>query len=77
MQEQTAPPRDRLERRSAPVVHAPAAWRVSGWLEEVPISRTKLYAEIGAGRVRTVKVGAATLIVTSPTSYLAALQAAA
>ena len=53
---------------------SPAAWRIHRWLEQVPISRSKLYAEIAAGRIRTVKAGAATLIVTSPAHYLAALR---
>ena len=57
--------------------HEPAAWRVSGWLKEVPISRTKFYGECGAGRIKMVKVGTATLVVTSPKDYLASLQQAA
>jgi hypothetical protein len=69
-------PRNRHERRVSAAEHEPAAWRVNGWLAEVPISRTKLYAEIGAGRIATVKVGSATLITTSPHDYLASLAAA-
>ena len=52
----------------------PAAWRVNDWRQQVPISRTKFYEQRNAGLIRTVKVGAATLVLTSPQEYLAALR---
>jgi hypothetical protein len=68
-------PRNRHERRAAAAGHEPAAWRVNGWLEEVPISRSKFYEERNAGRIKTVKVGSSTLVTTAPKDYLAALVA--
>jgi hypothetical protein len=66
---------NRHERRAAGAGHEPAAWRINDWRREVPISRTKFYSECSAGRIKTVKVGSATLVVTSPRDYLAALGA--
>lgn len=68
-------PRNRRERRALAAGHEPAAWRVNSWLEEVPIGRTKFYAEWRDGRIKTVKVGSATLVITRPKDYLAALAA--
>jgi hypothetical protein len=68
-------PRNRHERRASAAGHVPAAWRVNGWLEEVPISRSKFYEERNAGRIKTVKVGSSTLVTTAPKDYLAALAA--
>jgi hypothetical protein len=68
-------PRNRYGRRALAAGHEPAAWRINGWLKEVPIGRTTFYAERDAGRIKVVKVGAATLVVTSPKDYLAALAA--
>jgi hypothetical protein len=72
---------DRLEpgdrgKRLCPIPgDEPAAWRVKDWLRLVPISRSHFYGELAAGRIRTVKSGARTLVVTSPAQYLAALAA--
>jgi len=53
----------------------PVAWRVDSWRREVAnISRSKFYEERKAGRIETVKLGAATLVVTSPKEYVAALR---
>jgi hypothetical protein len=68
-------PLNRHERRALSAGHVPAAWRVNGWLEEVPISRSKFYEERNAGRIKTVKVGSSTLVTTAPKDYLAALPA--
>jgi hypothetical protein len=54
----------------------PAAWRVNDWRRKVPISRSKFYEERNAGRIKTVKVGSATLVVTPPRKYIAALRLA-
>ena len=67
-------PRNRHERRAVAAGHQPAAWRVKSWLAEVPIGRTKFYAECEAGRIKIVKVGSATLVVTTPEAYIASLQ---
>jgi hypothetical protein len=64
--------RNRHERRAA-VHHERAAWRISEWLDEVPIGRSKFYLEVKAGRIEVVKAGSATLVITSPQKYLAAL----
>jgi len=53
----------------------PAAWRVNEWRQRVPISRSKFYEERGAGRIETVKLGSATLVVTSPRQYIESLRA--
>lgn len=51
-----------------------AAWRVRDWLREVPFGRSKFYLEVKAGRIEVVKAGSATLVITSPQKYLAALR---
>jgi hypothetical protein len=55
----------------------PAAWRVNDWRQRVPISRSKFYEERNAGRIKTVKLGSATLVVTSPRTYIDTLKARA
>jgi hypothetical protein len=55
----------------------PAAWRVNDWRQRVPISRSKFYEERNAGRIKTVKLGSATLVLTSPRTYIDALKARA
>jgi hypothetical protein len=50
-----------------------AAWRIRDWLREVPFGRSKFYLEVRSGRIRVVKAGSATLVLTSPQEYLAAL----
>ena len=53
----------------------PAAWRVDPWRRKVAnMSRSKFYEERRAGRIETVKLGAATLVVTSPKQYVASLR---
>jgi hypothetical protein len=66
-------PRNRQERRAA-AHHERAAWRPNDWLWEVPFGRTKFYQEVKAGRIEVVKVGSATLVITAPQKYLAALR---
>jgi len=67
-------PRNRREGRADVAGHEPAAWRVNDWLRKVPVSRTKFYEERGAGRIKTVKCGSATLVTTTPKEYLSALR---
>jgi hypothetical protein len=53
----------------------PAAWRVNPWCRIVGnMSRSKFYEERKAGRIDTVKMGSATLVVTSPKQYVASLR---
>lgn len=55
----------------------PAAWRINSWRRQVAdMSRTKFYEERNAGRIETVKLGSATLVVTPPEKYIAALRLA-
>jgi len=49
------------------------SWRVSEWLRDVRVSRSKLYNAIRAGRVDVRKDGRATLILTSPREYVESL----
>lgn len=56
----------------------PAAWRINDWRRQVAnISRTKFYEERDAGRIQTVKLGSATLVVTPPRQYIEILKAQA
>lgn len=49
----------------------PTAWRINPWRRQVAnMSRTKFYEERDAGRIQTVKLGSATLVVTSPRQYI-------
>jgi hypothetical protein len=70
--EQAYQPRNRHERRSLAAGHDPASWRIPAWLHDVPISRSKFYELKNAGKIKTVKVGASTLVITSPREFLAA-----
>jgi hypothetical protein len=56
----------------------PAAWRINVWRQHVAnMSRSKFYEEREAGRIQTVKMGSATLVVTSPRQYIESLKAQA
>ena len=56
----------------------PAAWRINMWRRQVAnMSRSKFYEEREAGRIQTVKMGSATLVVTSPRQYTECLKAQA
>ena len=69
----TASARNRHERRAA-AHHERAAWRISEWLDEVPIGRSKFYLEVKASRIEVVKAGSATLVPLLSKEYLAALR---
>jgi hypothetical protein len=62
-----------VEPRHRPIAE-PVAWRVAVWRQIVPMSHSKFYEERAAGRIETVKLGAATLVVTSPKQYVASLR---
>jgi hypothetical protein len=49
------------------------SWRISEWLRDVRVSRSKLYNAIRDGRVDVRKDGRATLILTSPRQYVESL----
>ena len=51
------------------------AWRPKAWRHkfEPPMSNTKFYEECKSGRIEIRKMGAATLVVTSPKEYVAGL----
>ncbi len=54
----------------------PVAWRVNAWrraVSEPPMSRIKFYLECGVGRIKTVKLGSATLVTTPPRQYIKSL----
>jgi hypothetical protein len=70
--EQALQPRNRHERRALAAGHEPASWRIREWLRDVPISRSRFYELKNAGKIKTVKVGASTLVLTSPREFLAA-----
>jgi hypothetical protein len=72
--EPTVPEPQKPYERLTAAHHEPAAWRPKEWIRKVPIGRSKLYLEVRAGRIKTVKVGSATLITTSPGDYLASLR---
>ena len=48
-------------------------YSVSGWLDEVPIGRTKFYSEVADGRIKIRKCGSRSLVETSPREYLESL----
>ena len=51
-----------------------AGWRVPEWARDAGISRSYTYELLQAGRIKSVKVGAARVITTSPADFLAKLQ---
>jgi hypothetical protein len=53
----------------------PVAWRPKTWRRAVGgMSNSKFYEERKTGRIKTVKMGAATLVITSPKQYVALLR---
>jgi len=52
----------------------PVAWRINAWCRQVAdMSRSTFYEECQAGRIKTVKMGAMTLVLTPPREYIAQL----
>lgn len=49
-------------------------WRVSEWADDVGLGRAFTYQLISEGRIKSVKVGGARIIVTPPADYLRSLQ---
>ena len=52
-----------------------AGWRVNQWADDAGLSRSFAYELLSAGKIASVKAGAARIIVTSPAEYLASLAA--
>jgi hypothetical protein len=52
---------------------AKIGWRINEWAEAVGICRASTYNLMKAKKLRSVKSGAARIILTSPTEYLASL----
>lgn len=52
-----------------------AGWRPIEWAADAGISRAYCYRLLEAGTLRSVKIGAARVIITSPSEYLARLAA--
>ena len=50
-------------------------WRVHEWYPQVGIGRSTTYNLIEQGKIKIVKVGRATIIVTPPSEFLASLDA--
>lgn len=48
-----------------------AGWRVNEWSADTGLSRSYVYELIGAGGIKTVKIGSMRIIVTRPEQYLA------
>jgi hypothetical protein len=48
-------------------------WRVGEWSTSVGCSRALTYQLLAAGRIASVKLGAARIITTSPADFLASL----
>ena len=79
--ENASEPRNRAERRA----QASAArggsqkfgWKVSEWGTAVGCSRSRVYELLAEGKIASVKLGAARIIVTHPEDFLASLQDAA
>jgi hypothetical protein len=53
-----------------------AGWRVNEWARDIGCGRSHVYDLLGAGKIKAVKSGKATIIVTEPRAYLATLPAA-
>jgi excisionase family DNA binding protein len=51
-------------------------WRVNEWAHNIGCGRSHVYDLLGEGKIRAVKSGKATIIVTPPAEYLASLPAA-
>ena len=50
-----------------------AGWRISEWHPEVGISRSLTYELIKDKKIKIVKVGRVTIIITPPSEFLASL----
>jgi hypothetical protein len=50
-----------------------AGWRPLEWAADAGISRAKTYQLLASGELKSVRLGSARIIVTSPAAYLASL----
>jgi hypothetical protein len=50
-----------------------AGWRPNEWTRDTGLSRASLYRLLKDGKIKAVKSGSATIIITSPAEYLAGL----
>lgn len=50
-----------------------AGWRIAEWCEDVGVSRSYTYELLSAKKINSVKAGAARIITTAPSDYLARL----
>jgi excisionase family DNA binding protein len=66
------PHSQRQNKADAPIK---AGWRIREWCSEVGVGRSHVYDLLNAKKIRAVKSGKATIIVTPPADYLAGLPA--
>lgn len=59
------------------VASAKVGWRVDEWIADSGIRRSKVYQHLKAGRLKAVKDGKITIILTPPAEFLAILRGAA
>ena len=55
------------------VIPTKAGWRPNEWTRDTGLSRASVYRLLKDGRIRAVKSGSATIIITPPAEYLASL----
>lgn len=48
-----------------------AGWQIAEWCNDTGVGRTRVYEFMNAGMIKFVKVGARTIITTSPDEFLA------
>jgi hypothetical protein len=65
--------RNRLTEPMTAASPTKAGWRVPEWAADVSLSRAYVYELIAAGRIKSVKIGAARIITTRPVDFLASL----
>ena len=56
------------------IEYTKAGWPIAEWGRDVGVSRSTTYELLGAGRIKSVKLGAKRLITTSPRDFLASLE---
>ena len=65
--------RNRLKGPGAGVSPGKVGWRINEFADAVGLCRATVYNLLAAGSIDSVKVGAARVIVTTPTAFLAGL----
>ena len=64
----------RFQQNSPRINHDKCGWRVNEWADDVGLGRAYTYTLLKEGRVKSVRLGGARIITTSPAEFLRSLE---